>query len=71
MKNFMRSSDLQLCKFAISRFSSCYEAGNSYPNIAAVLLELPRGVNQQCYKKKAATVGQNGRLSALCNFFSF
>ena len=31
----------------------------------------PRGVRQHCYKKKAATVGQNGRLSALCNFFSF
>ena len=31
----------------------------------------PRGVKQHCYKKKAATVGQNGRLSALCNFFSF
>ena len=29
------------------------------------------GVRQHCYKKKAATVGQNGRLSALCNFFSF
>ena len=28
----------------------------------------PRGVRQHCYKKKAATVGQNGRLSALCNF---
>ena len=30
-----------------------------------------RGVRQHCYKKKAATVRQNGRLSALCNFFSF
>ena len=25
---------------------------------------------KHCYRKKAATVGQNGRLSALCNFFS-
>ena len=33
--------------------------------------EKPRGVRQHCYKKKAATVGQNGRLSAFCNFFSF
>ena len=30
-----------------------------------------RGVRQHFYKKKAATVGQNGRLFALCNFFSF
>ena len=30
-----------------------------------------QGVRQHCCKKKAATVGQNGRLSALCNFFSF
>jgi hypothetical protein len=30
-----------------------------------------RGVRQHCYRKKAATVGQNGRLSASCNFFSF
>ena len=29
------------------------------------------GVREHCYKKKAATVGQNGRLSALCNFFNF
>ena len=29
------------------------------------------GARQHCYKKKAATVGQNGRLSVLCNFFSF
>ena len=26
---------------------------------------------EHCYKKKAASVGQNGRLSASCNFFSF
>jgi hypothetical protein len=25
---------------------------------------------EHCYKKKAASVGQNGRLSASCNFFS-
>ena len=30
-----------------------------------------RGVRQNCYKKKAATVVQNGRLATLCNFFSF
>ena len=30
-----------------------------------------RGVRQHCYKKKAATVRQNGRLFALCNIFSF
>ena len=30
----------------------------------------PRGVRQHCCTKKAATVGRNGRLSALCNFFS-
>ena len=30
------------------------------------------GVGKEyCYGKKAATVGQNGRLSASCNFFSF
>ena len=26
---------------------------------------------EHCYKKKAASVRQNGRLSASCNFFSF
>ena len=29
------------------------------------------GVREHCYRKKAATVGQDGRLSDLCNFFSF
>ena len=32
---------------------------------------VPQGVRQHCYKKKAARVGQNGRLSALCNFSVF
>jgi hypothetical protein len=26
---------------------------------------------EHCYRKKAASIGQNGRLSASCNFFSF
>ena len=34
-------------------------------------IEKARGVRQHYCKKKAATVGQNGRLSALGNFFSF
>ena len=29
-----------------------------------------RVARQHCYKKKAALIGQNGRLSACCNFFS-
>ena len=29
------------------------------------------GGRENCYRKKAATVGQNGRLYASCNFFSF
>ena len=32
---------------------------------------LTRVVRQHRYRKKAATIGQNGRLSASCNFFSF
>ena len=33
--------------------------------------ENPRVIRQHYYRKKAATIGQNGRLSASCNFFSF
>ena len=31
----------------------------------------PRVCKEHCYTKKAASVGQNGRLSASCNFFCF
>ena len=43
----------------------------TYFDPVLVLYLKARGVRQHCYKKKAATVGQNGRLSAICNFFSF
>ena len=31
----------------------------------------PQGGREHCYRKKEATVGQNGRLFTSCNFFSF
>ena len=33
--------------------------------------QLPRGVRQHCYKKKAATVGQNGRVLPPVTFTVF
>ena len=44
-----------------------------FPNLIWLLNYIypAQGVRQHCHKKKAATVGQNGRLSALCNFSVF
>jgi hypothetical protein len=36
-----------------------------------ILVIVARGVGEHCYRKKAATVGQNGRISASYNFLSF
>jgi hypothetical protein len=53
---------------------------NMYNNIIAPILTRRkcdfkswgvREAREHCYRKKAATVGQNGRLSASYNFFSF
>ena len=44
-----------------------------FPNICFFMrfLSKPRLCKEHCYRKKAVSVGQNGRLSASCNFFSF
>ena len=36
-----------------------------------VEIDIPWLCKEHCYKKKAASVGQNGRHSNTCNFFSF
>ena len=41
------------------------------PQSRCQLWMAPRLCKEHCYRKKAASVGQNGRHSASCNFFSF
>ena len=40
-------------------------------NAKNIYVLFSRGGREHCYRKKAATVEQNGRLSASYNFFSF
>ena len=65
-------------KKTAGHFFRCYSLRNKKPNKSQVtqfeigqsdsyFTYLSRGVRQHCYKKKAASVGQNGSHSALCN----
>ena len=54
-----------------SHFLKVYQAMKPLSRSSKMKQILEKSALWHCYRKKAATVGQNGRLSASCNFFSF
>ena len=75
---YLRPDDKRTYLYVGKRKTSNNQAVSSYGPSTIVFLELllhTLRVYQQgrehWYRKKAAAVGQNGRFSALCNFFSF
>ena len=57
-------------KITLSKFQKYYFALSNEVKTVAQNVVQSRVARQHCYKKKAASIGQNGRLSACCNFFS-